>query len=164
MLSAMPALQAVLAAPAEARAGAVEALAAAVKAAGNMKAAGIYEALKAALDDGDAGKREAAVASFGALAALGLKPLEPALVSLLGLVLERMADKIVTVRAVAEGAVKALSDTISPDATKTLLPTLFAGMASAKQWCVPARCSHQPSAPSAVATASATAGTLGYPG
>jgi uncharacterized membrane protein len=107
-----------------------------------MKTAGVYDALKAALDDADAAKREAAAAGFQALAALSFKPVEPALVSLLSLVLERMADKVVSIRTTAEAAVKTFSDTVSPDAVKALLPILFAGMASAKQWCAPLGAAH----------------------
>jgi len=134
-MSAAASLTAVLAAPADGRTAAAASFAEAVKAAGNMKAAGVFEDLKKALDDADANRREAAVVAYAAIAGLGLRAIEPPLVALLSLVLERMADKIVSVRDAAAPAVKAFSDTVSPDAVKSLLPTLFSGMASAKQWC-----------------------------
>jgi len=102
----------------DARQEAAAALASAVKAAGNMKAAGVHDALKAALDSTDASVRESAVACFTALVQLGLAVLEPSLVAMLPAVLERCSDKVVSIRGAAEAAVKAMSAVINPNATK----------------------------------------------
>ena len=99
-----------------------------------LKATGAVEALKAALEGTDAVKRESALAAVDALAQSGGVAAEPYVISLLSSVLERCADKVPSVRTVADATVRTIGATVNPDSLKRLLPTLFDGMASARQW------------------------------
>jgi elongation factor 3 len=99
-----------------------------------LKASGAVDALKAALEGTDAVKRESALSVIDALAQRGGSACEPYVISLLPIVLERCADKVPSVRTTADAAVRAIGASVNADSLKRLLPTLFDGMASARQW------------------------------
>ncbi|TPX32896.1 hypothetical protein SmJEL517_g04046 [Synchytrium microbalum] len=63
-----------------------------------------------------------------------IKALEPYLVPLLGLVLDRLADKIRTVQVAATPAYKALADMCNPNAIASVLPVIYENMAYQKKW------------------------------
>ncbi|RUP48432.1 armadillo-type protein [Jimgerdemannia flammicorona] len=80
----------------------------------------------------DAKAREAALTTIAALTANHEN--EPYLLALLPTILELLADKQASVRTAASVASNAIVHSLNPNATKTLLPTLYAGIEYSRKW------------------------------
>lgn len=124
-------------ADAAARSGPATKVAEAVKAAGpaSLAGSGIVDNIKAALEDqASPSAREGALQAFTAIVKAVGPLAEPFLVSVVPAILERLADKIPTVRTEAEGALAAFIGGLNPYSVFEVLPMLFEGMNVAKNW------------------------------
>ncbi|GFH18635.1 uncharacterized protein HaLaN_15471 [Haematococcus lacustris] len=119
----------------DARAGSASEMAALVKDKGPavLATAGLADKLKVAMEDTKS--VEAREGALQALAALSENPLtEPYLTSLLPTVLERLADKVGSVRSAAEATLLAVCSNASPYSVERITTTLYDGMAMARNW------------------------------
>jgi elongation factor 3 len=99
-----------------------------------LKANGLLEKLRAAIDDAAALTREGALKAVAAAAKDGDASCEPALLPLVRPALERYADKVKAVAEAAEAAAKAIVSAMNPMAVRVLLPLLFDAMQSKNKW------------------------------
>ncbi|TPX41808.1 hypothetical protein SeMB42_g05271 [Synchytrium endobioticum] len=76
--------------------------------------------------------REGALVVIASLSEV--KALEPYLVPLLSIVLERLSDKVKNVQQVAIPAYKALTNLCNPNAINVILPMIYENMAYSKKW------------------------------
>ncbi|KAJ9513668.1 hypothetical protein QJQ45_015420 [Haematococcus lacustris] len=98
-----------------------------------LASAGIANKLKDAMEDSKSA--EAREGALQALAALSENPLtEPYLTSLLPVVLERLADKVGSVRTAAEASLLAVCGNASPYSVERITTVLYEGMAMARNW------------------------------
>jgi elongation factor 3 len=125
------------AASTEERAAAAAAVAAAVKAGGpaGIKADGVVDALRAAIDDAASPlAREGGLVALQKVAEVCGCVAEPFLLELIPSVLERGADKVAPVRDAAASAAHALFAMVNPYSTADILPHLFDGMSQTRNW------------------------------
>jgi elongation factor 3 len=99
-----------------------------------LKANGLLDNLRAAIDDTSAEKREAALNAVAAAAAAGNASCEPYLLPLVRPALERYADKVKAVATAAEACATALVAAMSLFSVRVLLPLLFDAMQSKNKW------------------------------
>ncbi|KAF5838008.1 elongation factor EF-3 [Dunaliella salina] len=102
---------------------------------GSMDSFGFTGQLQGAAEDmASPGAREGAMQAYKALAENVGRPVEPYLVPMLGLVLERHADKSPAVRTAAEAAADALTEILNPPAASLVLEHVLEGMSKDKPW------------------------------
>eukprot|EP00897_Mesotaenium_endlicherianum_P003141 jgi/Mesen1/2855/ME000174S02107 len=101
----------------------------------------ILDNIKLALGNANAPlAREGALVLVGSFCTDVGHAVEPQLVSLLPLILERLGDKAPPVKLAAESAGKALIALLCPHAVKIVLPALFEGIGNRKVWKVQEGC------------------------
>lgn len=102
---------------------------------GVLQANGLLCKLRAEAEDkSNADAREGALLAFTQLCQSVGRLCEPYVVPLLPLLLERLSDKALPVRAAADGAGLALMEVLCPHAVELVLPVLFEALADDKKW------------------------------